>query len=203
MDRVLPMIMLLAALLVGCASASSSPASSAPASSAPAGGSGPASIQPQASSQPTSGLAASGLAASPSPGTDSPLEGIWKTTTVTPADMEAALRKAGLQKWIQPFLATGVGDSNVFTLRIKNGQWIQYWSKDGGPADNNDEGSYEITGDVVTITHPGGVDALSWSVDGGELTLGYVSNKFPPYNGIPEEVYQHAFYTAAVFERQP
>jgi hypothetical protein len=118
--------------------------------------------------------------------------------------MVARLRDAGLQKWIQPFRANAdFADSNVFTLRIEDGKWTEDLSKDGGPDENIDFGPYEVTGDTVVVTHGNGTDTFRWSVDGNTLTLTFVESiGIPPYQGIPEEVFQRAFYTAAPFERQ-
>ena len=101
-----------------------------------------------------------------------PLEGTWRTGNVTAADMTAALSRAGLQKWIQPFRAqASLGHSNVFLLTLANGVWHQGWSQDGGPFVDNDDGTYRIAGDTV-IYHPqGNSPTYRWSVQGGTLRL--------------------------------
>ena len=57
-----------------------------------------------ASPPPASSAPANGNANTPTPN-GSALEGTWRTGNVTVADMTAALSRAGLQKWIQPFRA--------------------------------------------------------------------------------------------------
>lgn len=132
----------------------------------------------------------------------SPLEGTWRTGNVTVADMTAVLSRAGLQKWIQPFRAeAGLGHSNAFLLTIANGVWHEGWSQDGGPFVDNDEGAYRIAGDTVT-SHPQGPSVTyRWSIQGGTLRLTLLRDTGPDA-GIPDEVFQRAFYTAAPFQRQ-
>jgi hypothetical protein len=118
--------------------------------------------------------------------------------------MAATLREAGLQKWIQPFRArAGIADSNTFTLTVAGGIWSQDWSKDGGPVENNDYGPYRIVGDTVIVTHGAGTDTFHWSVSADTLTLEFVKAAgIPPTRGIPEEVFQRAFFTATPLHRR-
>jgi hypothetical protein len=131
----------------------------------------------------------------------SPLEGVWHTAPVTPDDMRAALTSAGLQKWIQPFLATDAapGASNVYTLRVLNDRWVLYWAKDGALAQELDAGRYVIDGDRVTIYHPADCsDTFQWAVDGDALSLSDLSDTCAtPINGVPEHVMQTALYLAS------
>jgi len=116
--------------------------------------------------------------------------------------MTAALSRAGLQKWIEPFRAgADLGHSNVFLLTLANGHWHEGWSQDGGPFVDNDDGTYQIAGDTV-IYHPqGNSPTYRWSIQGGTLRLTLLRDT-GTYSGIPDEVYQRAFYTAAPFQRQ-
>jgi hypothetical protein len=151
-----------------------------------------------------SAAAANGNASTPAPNA-SALEGTWRTGNLTVADMAAVLSRAGLQKWIQPFRAkAGLGHSNVFLLTIANGIWHQGWSIDGGPFADNDDGSYRILGDTVVITHLSGAQTVTyrWSVQGGMLRLTFVGDTLGPNKGIPDHVYQRAFYTATPFQRR-
>ena len=135
----------------------------------------------------------------------SALEGIWRTGNLTVADMAAVLSRARLQKWIQPFRAkAGLGHSNAFLLTIANGIWHEGWSVDGGPYADNDDGSYRISGDTVVIIHLTGAQTVTyrWSVQGGMLRLTFVGDTMGPNKGIPDHVYQRAFYTAAPFQRR-
>ena len=135
----------------------------------------------------------------------SALEGIWRTGNLTVADMATVLSRARLQKWIQPFRAkAGLGHSNAFLLTIANGIWHEGWSVDGGPYADNDDGSYRISGDTVVITHLTGAQTVTyrWSIQGGMLRLTFVGDTMGPNKGIPDHVYQRAFYTAAPFQRR-
>jgi hypothetical protein len=157
---------------------------------------------PAASSAP----AANGNASTPARN-GSALEGTWRTGSVTPADVAAELRRAGLQKWIQPFRAKGgLGQSNVFLLTLAGGVWHEGWSKDGGPYADNDDGTYRIAGDTVLYTPdccPAEIDTWRWSVQGDtlRLTLAGLKNAAPT-QGAPAAVFQ-VFYDAAPFRRQP
>lgn len=154
-----------------------------------------------ASPSSASSAPANGNANTPAPN-GSPLEGIWRTGNVTPADMTAALSRAGLQKWIQPFRAeAGLAHSNVFLLTLANGVWHEGWSQDGGPFVDNDDGTYQIAGDTVTNHPQGPSPTYRWSIKGGTLRLTLLRD-IGPGSGIPDEVYQRAFYTAAPFQRQ-
>lgn len=132
----------------------------------------------------------------------SPLEGTWRTGNVTVADMTAVLSRAGLQKWIQPFRAgAGAGHSNAFLLTIANGVWHEGWSTDGGPFVDLDDGAYRIAGDTVTHQSSGPSVTYRWSIQGGTLRLTLLRDT-GTYRGIPDAVFQRAFYTAAPFQRQ-
>jgi hypothetical protein len=132
----------------------------------------------------------------------SPLEGTWRTGNVTVADMTAALSRAGLQKWIQPFRAeTDLGHSNAFLLTIANGVWHEGLSTDGGPFVDHDDGPYRIAGDTVSYYPKGPSATYRWSIQGGTLRLTLLRDT-GPNSGIPDEVYQRAFYMAAPFQRQ-
>jgi hypothetical protein len=157
----------------------------------------PSSISPAASLLPS--IAASGGASA-----SSPLEGIWHTKAVSRDDIVAGLQRCGQQKWIQPILAktddAALGATNVFTLRIENGRWLQYWSKDGGIDNENDDGAYTIEANVVTVRHGStGSDIFGWTVNGGELTLTATGDTFPVTDDVPERAYMCVFYAAAPY----
>jgi len=174
-----PMLAIAVLLVTGCAGA---PAFASPKPPAPTA---PATTIP-AATRPPSTLA------------PSPLENVWHSGVVTPDMVRAALQASGgLQQWQQAFVA-GMPEESVFTLRILNGRWVEYWSKDGGPDEENDSGPYSISGDNVTISHSDpGTDTFQWSVEGDTLTLKFLSDTFPTRAGIPERVYQTAFYQSA------
>jgi hypothetical protein len=131
------------------------------------------------------------------------LEGVWQTPPVTQDDVRIMLRATGNARWIDPFLSRGGwGHASVFTLRIGEGEWTQTWSSDGGPAQTNDEGSYVIGGDTVTVTHDEGKVTFGWSVSGDELTLTWIGGTIPPTSGIPDEIYERAFFSTVPYRRQ-
>jgi hypothetical protein len=151
---------------------------------------------PSASSAP-----ANGNANTPAP-KGSPLEGTWRTGNVTEADMTAALSRAGLQKWIQPFrVQADLGHSNAFLLTIANGHWHEGLSQNGGPFADIDDGTYRIAGDTVSYYPQGPSATYRWSIQGGTLRLTLLRDTGPD-SGIPDQVYQRAHYTAAPFQRQ-
>jgi len=178
------LVVICAVLAVGCSSSQSSRSGSdTPAASAAAANGNASTLTPNGSA----------------------LEGIWRTGNLTVADMAAVLSRARLQKWIQPFRAkAGLGHSNAFLLTIANGIWHEGWSVDGGPYADNDDGSYRISGDTVVITHLTGAQTVTyrWSVQGGMLRLTFVGDTMGPNRGIPDHVFQRAFYTAAPFQRR-
>jgi hypothetical protein len=176
-----------AALAVTCATLAACSSSGSTRSASP----------PSASSAP----ATNGNANTPTPH-GSHLEGTWRTGNVTVTDMTAVLSRAGLQKWIQPFRAeAGLGHSNAFLLTIAHGVWHEGWSTDGGPFADNDDGAYRIAGDTVFYQPSGPLVTYRWSIQGGTLRLTLLHDTGPD-TGIPDEVFQRAFYTAAPFQRQ-
>lgn len=151
---------------------------------------------PEASVVPTAASASS-------PGA-SALEGVWHTAVVTQEDMRAVLHDAGLPEAVQPFFAFWKpGQSNVFTLRISGGKWACYWSKDGETAVIEDEGSYAIRGDTVSIVHDDveGSDVLRWAVHGDKLTITYLSDTIGGPVPHGEEVYQRVLYMSSAWMR--
>ncbi|HET6877396.1 MAG TPA: hypothetical protein VFH38_07690 [Jatrophihabitans sp.] len=154
---------------------------------------------------PTSAPGESVPSAAPATAPASALEGTWQTGNVSVDEMVAALRRAGLQEWIQPFRArAGMGSSNVFRLTIADGAWREEYSRDGGPFADFDDAGYRVSGDTVRLTRDAG--SYQWRVAAGVLTLTFVAHSMSGSDrkwGIPGEVLQRAFYTAAPFERRP
>ena len=137
----------------------------------------------------------------------SALEGTWRTGTVSEADIEATLRKSDLEEWVKPLRALPASNppvgSNVFILEIQAGKWDLYWEPDGGAAEQLDfDASYEVDGDMVVVSHEGDSNTYRWSMDGDTLTLKRVDTTYGSYKGIPEEVFQTAFYMSREFEKQ-
>ncbi len=183
-----PILGVVALLVVGCASGAASTAAPTTRPSATS----PATAAPTTTAAP---------AASPTAMTAA-LETVWHTKVVTQDDIRAALQAAGLQEWIQPFLSQVAPEKQVFTLRVLGGRWVEYGSENGGPAKEIDSGPYTITGDHVTVSHDdGGSDTYRWAVAGDTLTVTFLSDTFPPGDGIPERVYQTASYMSSPFRR--
>ncbi|HEY8870055.1 MAG TPA: hypothetical protein VIM30_11805 [Candidatus Limnocylindrales bacterium] len=192
MKRTIATGALVMTLIAGCGSQTPGPGASA---SSTALATSPAS--PAASVPPSA-------AGSPEASASSPLAGVWHTKAVSKDEIVAALQRCGQQKWIQPVLAktddAALGSSNVFTLRIENGRWLQYWSKDGGVDNSNDDGAYTIEANTVTVRHgSSGSDIFGWSVSGGELGLTVTGDTFPTTNDVPEAAYMCAFYAASPY----
>jgi hypothetical protein len=152
-----------------------------------------------------SAAAATGNASTPTPNA-SALEGTWRTGNVTVADMAAVLSHRDCRSGSSRSAPRAAWVIRTFSSpSAANGIWHQGWSKDGGPFADNDDGSYRIFGDTVVITHGTGAPESTtyrWSVQGGTLRLTFVGDTLGPSNGIPDQVYQRAFYTAAPFQRQ-
>ncbi len=184
MQRMTVAVMSLAVLAAGCSSGGGSGDEASP--SAPP----ESSASPTAPSDPASALA-----------------GTWRTGDISEADIEAALRKAGLGQWVKPLRALPANDppvaSNVFILEIDAGRWDLYWEPDGGAAEQLDfDASYEVEGDMVEASHEGDSNTYRWAVDGDTLTLRWVGTTYGSHKGIPEEVFQTAFYMSGEFEKQ-
>ncbi len=140
----------------------------------------------------------------PQPTAASSLEGTWRTEPIALRDVEATLRQHGLEKWIEKFRTDPpFADNTVLILDVKD-EWDLYGETDeGGPREEIDyDADYRIEGDTVEVTHSTGSTTHRWSVDGERLTLEWLSTTQPPYNGVPDEVYQRALYMTAAFTRQ-
>lgn len=134
--------------------------------------------------------------------TASALEGTWRTEPISLTDAEATLRKHGLGKWVEKFKTDPPfeGDT-VLILEVKD-EWDLYGESDGGPrAEIDYDAEYRIDGDTVEVTHSTGSTKHRWSVDGDRLTLEWLSTTQPPYNGVPDEVYQRALYMTSEFTK--
>ena len=134
---------------------------------------------------------------------ESPLEGSWQADPISPEDMEATLRRHGLDRYVADFRKkSGFSGEIVLTLTLENGEWDLYGATDGGEPEPIDyDAEYEIDGDIVVFEHSDGENTHRWSVDGDLLTLEFVETTLTGYRGIPDEVFQRALYmTASVHE---
>ena len=159
-----------------------------------------------------------GTATPPSPITDasaspesaeetSALEGEWRTGVMTEADIETTLQEEGLDEHVEDLLDMPDTQpplpSQVFVLEIGDGRWDLYWEEEGGAAEQLDyDARYEVTGDTVTVSHETDHNVYRWSVEGDTLTLAWLETTYPDYKGIPEQIFQTAFYMSDSFERQ-
>jgi hypothetical protein len=187
MPRPAVLVMGMAMLIPGCGSTSASPSDAV--ESPP---------EPVVSASPFPSASANEAAA---------LEGTWRTNVVSEADIESTLREAGLDEWIEPLRNLPAEDppaeSNVFILEVDSGLWDLSWEPDGGVAQEIDyDATYEVDGDTVVVSHEGDYNTYRWSVDGKTLELEWLDTTYEPYQGIPEEVFQRAFYQTAEFEKQ-
>ena len=72
-----------------------------------------------------------------------------------------------------------------------------------GPAEPIDyDAKYDIAGDTVTFHHSDGSNTHRWAIEEDNLTLEFVTGTMPPYQGIPDEVFQRALYMTGSFTRQ-
>ena len=132
----------------------------------------------------------------------SPLEGTWRTEPITLDDAEATLRKHGLGKHIKKFRTDPPFEGETVLILDVKDEWDLYGESDGGPRQEIDyDAAYKVDGDEVTVTHSTGSTTHRWSVEGDRLTLEWDSTTQPPYNGVPDEVYQRALYMSADFTR--
>src|SRR5688572_32920516 len=62
----------------------------------------------------------------------SPLEGTWRTGSVSPRDAEATLRRQGFGKFVKDYRANApFSTDTVLELSIEDGQWNLYGEVDG------------------------------------------------------------------------
>jgi hypothetical protein len=91
----------------------------------------------------------------------------------------------------------------VFILKIRAGRWDLYGKAEGGAAEPLDyDATYEVLGHTVVASHEGDSNTYLWSVDGDTPTLTWVGTIYGSTQGIPEEVFQRAFYMTEKFENR-
>lgn len=134
---------------------------------------------------------------------ESPLEGTWRTGSVSPPDAVATLRRQGFGKYVEDFRANApFGADTVLVLSIEGGQWNLYGEVDGKQEPIDYDAEYEIDGDTVTFHHSDGSNTHRWTVEGDTLTLEFVKSTMPTYEGIPDEVFQRALYMTETFTKE-
>ena len=132
------------------------------------------------------------------------LEGTWRTGPISERDAEATLRRYGLAKWITRFRPVSpLAEVTRLILVIRDGAWNLYGKSGSGAREKIDyDADYVVKGNKVEKIHSTGVTTFRWSVDGDALTLEWVKTTEPPYEGIPDEVFQRALYMTSDFKRQ-
>jgi hypothetical protein len=141
--------------------------------------------------------------AAETPEAASPLDGTWKTSAISTADAEDTLRRYGLAKRIDEFRSNSpfAGDT-VLILQVADGGWDLYGkSKSEGRYEIDYNAESRVEGSNVVVSHATGSNKFRWSVEGDALTLKWLSGSNPPYEGIPDEVFQRALYMTSDFER--
>lgn len=134
---------------------------------------------------------------------ESALEGTWRTGSVSPRDAEATLRQQGLGRYVEDFRANApFSTDTVLVLSIEGGQWNLYGESDGKSEPIDYDAEYTIDGDTVTFEHSDGTNTHRWTVEGDTLKFEFVNGTMPPYEGIPDEVFQRALYMTEPFTRQ-
>lgn len=135
--------------------------------------------------------------------TASPLEGSWRTNSVSVADGEATLHKYGLSKYIPRFRPLSPLRGNAVLLLEIGGDWDLSIKSEGKPPQNVDfDADYTVYGNKVDKIHATGSATYRWTVDGDTLTLEWLRSTEPPYRGIPDEVFSRVLYMTTGFTRQ-
>jgi hypothetical protein len=132
-----------------------------------------------------------------------PVEGTWKTPPFGRTAITNTLTAAGLGAHAERFFKMDeTREDLVITLRVEAGQWTAYRASGSGAQTVNDRGTYTIDGNTLLYRpNSGGLNTYRWSVANDQLTLTFVSTTEPDYEGIPNEVFQRAFYTSIAFRR--
>jgi hypothetical protein len=134
----------------------------------------------------------------------SPLEGTWRTASVSPTDAEETLSRGGLSEWIEEFRTRAPFEGETVLVLEIGEEWDLYGeSGDGTRVEIDFDASYEIDGDEVVVTHSAGSNTFRWVIVGDTLTLEHLESSMPAFEGVPEEVFQRALYMTAEFTRDP
>jgi hypothetical protein len=147
--------------------------------------------------------AATPQAATPTAG--SAVEGTWATQPFGRDAIAGTLTAAGLNEHVQRFFTIDETPNDlVITLRLAAGQWTAYRAAGSVAASVNDRGTYTVEGGMLLYRpNAGGLNTYRWSITGDRLSLTFVSTTEPPYEGLPNDVFQRAFYTTVPFTRAP
>jgi len=161
-------------------------------------GSDPAATLPAATS--TGATPATAVPAAGSP------EGTWTTQPFGHDAIAGTLDAAGLGEHTEQFFTIDeTPDDLVIKLRLEAGAWTAYRSAGtDSTVSLHDRGTYATEGDTLLYRpFSGGLNTYRWSVAGDQLSLTFVSTTEPSYAGLPNEVFQRAFYTTVPFGWTP
>ena len=131
------------------------------------------------------------------------VEVTWATPPFGRTAITSTLTGAGLGAHAARFFEIDETPNDlVITVRIVDGQWTAYRAA-GSPVQKvNDRGTYAADGTTLLYRpDTGGSNTYRWSVTGNELTLTFVSTTEPDFEGVPNDVFQRAFYTTVAFHR--
>jgi hypothetical protein len=136
------------------------------------------------------------------------LEGVWRTGTITPEDVEATLRRNGLGRYVERFRRLSpIQRPTTLILDLhtpKTREWDLYGKAGSGPREEIDfDATYAVEGDEVVKTHATGETTYRWSVEGDTLTIEWLDTTEPDVEGVPDEVFGRALYMTQPFKRQP
>jgi hypothetical protein len=135
--------------------------------------------------------------------------------------MSRTLRDHGLVKWVRRFAKQApIGKTpTALVLEIDTRDYVEPfdWRLYAEPAADSRKTlidhrlqveavggrgpRYQQDGDQLVVSHEGDSNAYRWSLDGEYLTLTWQKTTYPPYMGIPEEVFQRTLYMTAKFKR--
>jgi hypothetical protein len=135
-------------------------------------------------------------AAAADEGAADPLEGQWRSSTVTPRQVTRNLRGAGLGGAARTVVADQ-GYPTGFTLVLQGGRY-RLTTRDGGEMD---VGTYEVDGDRLHLVaaETGHGPTLRWTREGDSLDLVFVESDGTPYKGIPDEAFARPLYDVPVY----
>ena len=133
------------------------------------------------------------------------LVGTWRTDPITVADGAETLRDEGLGESVNGFEHNAPISDTPTSLILDigdDGTWDLYGQPEGEQREEIDyDAQYEVDGDTVVVSHEDDANTYRWSVNGDVLELTWLKTTYGDYKGIPEEVFQTAFYMSGKFEK--
>ena len=136
----------------------------------------------------------------------SPLFGSW-TTTLTRAQMAAALKKADLGQWTDKFFQVEeIGPTISWTFTFSDGRFSGAYKQPDGTWKVGWRGELVLTGDKIAMYDLDLLvtDTFRWKVDGDRLALTPLgTDSTGPLKDIPAMVYDVAYMTPEPFVRAP